>query len=81
MIEGHGDDAWKYDVVIRADFSSNVWYGSLDQGLAAHLREKVGSITHYPEAGASSLQGLAAEVYGVGRSRCWSRMALRKASI
>ena len=69
MIEGHGDDAWKYDVAIRADFSSNVWYGSLDAGLAAHLREKVSAITHYPEAGASSLQALAAEAYGVGQEQ------------
>jgi threonine-phosphate decarboxylase len=69
MIEGHGDDAWKYDVAIRADFSSNVRYGSLDPGVAAHLREKVAAITHYPEAGASTLQALAAEVYGVGREQ------------
>ena len=64
MIEGHGDDAYKYAIAIRADFSSNVWYGSLDPGLAAHLREQIAAITHYPEAGASSLQALAAEAYG-----------------
>jgi threonine-phosphate decarboxylase len=66
MIEGHGDDAWKYGVAIRADFSSNVRYGSLHEGLLSHLRSTMGEVVHYPEAGAESLQLAAAEGYGVG---------------
>ena len=65
MIEGHGDDAYRYRVPIRADFSSNVLYGPLDAGLEAHLQEKIDTITHYPEASAQSLQAIAAEVYSV----------------
>jgi threonine-phosphate decarboxylase len=65
MIEGHGDDAYRYKVPIRADFSSNVLYGPLDAGLRAHLQEKVATVTHYPEASAQSLQAVAAEAYGV----------------
>jgi threonine-phosphate decarboxylase len=65
MIEGHGDDAYRYKSPIRADFSSNVLYGPLDEGLRAHLQEKVGTVTHYPEASAQSLQAVAAEAYGV----------------
>lgn len=65
MIEGHGDDAWKYTVAMRADFSSNVWYGELDAGLRAHLQSAIGAVTHYPETGAQSLQAAAAEGYGV----------------
>jgi threonine-phosphate decarboxylase len=65
MIEGHGDDAYRYKVPIRADFSSNVLYGPLDAGLKAHLQEKVGTVTHYPESSAQSLQAVAAEAYGV----------------
>ena len=65
MIEGHGDDAYRYKNPIRADFSSNVLYGPLDAGLRAHLQEKVGTVTHYPEASAQSLQAVAAEAYGV----------------
>jgi threonine-phosphate decarboxylase len=65
MIEGHGDDAYRYKGPIRADFSSNVLYGPLDAGLRAHLQEKVGTVTHYPEASAPSLQSVAAAAYGV----------------
>ena len=65
MIGGHGDDAWKYAVPIRADFSSNVLYGGLDAGLREHLRSAIGGVTHYPEAGAESLQVAAAAAYGV----------------
>lgn len=65
MIEGHGDDAYRYKNPIRADFSSNVLYGPLDAGLRAHLQEKVGTVTHYPEASAQSLQAVAAAAYGV----------------
>ena len=65
MIEGHGDDAYRYKVAIRADFSSNVLYGPLDAGLMAHLQEKVATVAHYPEASAQSLQAIAAEAYGV----------------
>ena len=65
MIEGHGDDGYRYKKPIRADFSSNVLYGPLDAGLRAHLQEKVGTVTHYPEASAQSLQAVAAKAYGV----------------
>lgn len=66
MIEGHGDDAWKYTSPIAADFSSNVLYGPLDRGLSDHLRECIALLTHYPEAGAQSLLRAAAPAYGVG---------------
>jgi len=69
MIEGHGDDGWKYDIPIKADFSSNVLYGALDAGLLGHLRERLGDVTHYPEAGAQSLQEAAAKAYGVPEGR------------
>lgn len=65
MIEGHGDDACHYKAAIRADFSSNVFYGELDSGLKAHLQQKIETVTHYPEAGAWDLQVLAAETSGV----------------
>ena len=65
MIEGHGDDGWKYAKPLRADFSSNVFYGPLDTGLQAHLRNSIDTVTHYPEAGATSLQAAAAAAYDV----------------
>jgi threonine-phosphate decarboxylase len=65
MIEGHGDDGWKYKVPIRADFSSNVFHGELDAGLRAHLTRMIDTVTHYPEAGAASLQNAAAAAYNI----------------
>lgn len=67
MIEGHGDDGWEYAAALRADFSSNVFYGALDSGLREHLRGRIDGVTHYPEAGAVSLQHAAAAAWGVDR--------------
>src|SRR6185437_3168636 len=69
MLEGHGDDAWKYNSPIKADFSSNVLYGPLDDRLLAHLRDVLPNVTHYPEAGARRLQKAAAKAYGVDEGR------------
>lgn len=66
MLEGHGDDAWKYNIPIKADFSSNVWHGQLNAGLQAFLQERIATITHYPEVDARTLQAEAAAAYGVG---------------
>lgn len=65
MIEGHGDDGWRYRTPLKADFSSNVFYGGLDTGLREHLSGVIDGVTHYPEAGAASLQTAAAAAYGV----------------
>ena len=65
MIEGHGDDAGRYNTPIRADFSSNVWYGGLDPGLQTHLQEKIATVTHYPDAGAEGLQQVIADACGL----------------
>jgi len=65
MLEGHGDDAWKYQQPIHADFSSNVWYGALNTDLQQHLQAKIPTITHYPEVDARTIQAEAAAAYGV----------------
>ena len=64
MLQGHGDDIWKYRD-IRANFSSNVLYGSLDHGLQAHLQDRIATVTHYPEVDARTVQAAAAAAYGV----------------
>ena len=49
MIQGHGDDAYRFEQPIRANFSSNV-YAHVDlEPLKAHLRESLESIGRYPE--------------------------------
>ncbi|HXB91651.1 MAG TPA: aminotransferase class I/II-fold pyridoxal phosphate-dependent enzyme [Puia sp.] len=65
MIQGHGDDGYRYKEPIRADFSSNVRYGELDAELERHLRERIGDVTHYPDPGGERLQQLAANAWGV----------------
>ena len=51
MIEGHGDDSYKYNRPITANFSSNV-YSKVDLSLLkAHLCERIGGIGNYPEPG------------------------------
>ena len=64
MLEGHGDDIGKYKN-IRANFSSNVLFGELNEGLLAHLRERIATVTHYPEVDARTVQADAAAAYGV----------------
>jgi threonine-phosphate decarboxylase len=65
MLEGHGDDIWKYRN-IRANFSSNVLYGPLDAGLQKYLQERIAMVTHYPEVDARTVQATAASAYEVG---------------
>jgi threonine-phosphate decarboxylase len=65
MLEGHGDDAWKYQRPIDADFSSNVWHGGLNAQLQQHLQTKIATITHYPEVDARTVQAEAAGTYGL----------------
>lgn len=49
MIEGHGDDSYKYERPIIANFSSNV-YNRIDlSGLKAYLCNRIGNIGNYPE--------------------------------
>ena len=49
MIQGHGDDRYRFNREIRADFSSNV-YSHVDlEPLKAHLRERLDVIGRYPE--------------------------------
>jgi len=68
MITGHGDDGYLYTQGdtqgIRANFSSNTWYGGPAPGLTAYLKERLSVIGHYPEPGAESLQRALAEEQG-----------------
>ncbi len=64
MLDGHGDDVWKYGV-IRANFSSNVLYGPLNAGLQRHLQERITTVANYPEVDGRTVQAAAAAAYGV----------------
>ena len=65
MLFGHGSDLHKYDREIIADFSSNVWYKGLPQGLHEHLSLKISNITHYPEPDAGALAKRVANIHSI----------------
>ena len=64
MIEGHGDDAYRYGE-IKSDFSSNICAHSHHQALMNHLMARPELISHYPEPEAWSLETIIAERYGL----------------
>lgn len=55
MIEGHGDDAYKYQA-IKINFSSNVYNHVNHNGLRQHLCQQMESIRTYPEPQPYSLE-------------------------
>lgn len=64
MIEGHGDDAYRYSQ-ITSDFSSNICAHSTHETLMAYLAERPALLDHYPEPEAWSLERIIAERLGV----------------
>lgn len=55
MIEGHGDDLYKYNGCIKLNFSSNIYQGANHSELKSHLREKLDCISNYPMPLASEI--------------------------
>ena len=68
MIEGHGDDAYRYRD-IRSDFSSNICAHGSHQGLLDHLAAHPELIDHYPEPEAWSLEKMIAERHDIAPSQ------------
>ena len=64
MIEGHGDDKYRYPN-IKIDFSSNICVHKSHQTLMTHLASHPELIDHYPEPEAWSLEAVIAERYGI----------------
>ena len=65
MIQGHGDDAYRFARTIRANFSSNV-YGRVDlEALKAHLKQSLDAISHYPEPEPYTLEAALAASRGI----------------
>lgn len=65
MIDGHGDDSYKYSREIVSNFSSNVFNRVDLSGLKAHLTECLSSISSYPEPEPYSLERHLANVHGL----------------
>ena len=41
MIEGHGDDIYRYDELVKMNFSSNIFQHADHSALKAHLAETI----------------------------------------
>lgn len=54
MIYGHGDDLYRSEYAVKANFSTNVWYGADPEFLRELLKCKADSVLHYPEPDALS---------------------------
>lgn len=65
MIEGHGDDSYKYDRPITSNFSSNVYNHVNLSGLQGYLCSRIAAISHYPEPEPYSLEKRLAARYGL----------------
>lgn len=55
MIIGHGDDVYRTNRTIVANFSTNVWYGANMDIIREVILQQIDKINHYPEPDARSL--------------------------
>lgn len=66
MLHGHGDDAYLYTQPIKANFSTNIWYGGRSEGLKTFIQANWDKIHAYPEPAAESLCDLIAQDLAIG---------------
>ena len=64
MIEGHGDDLYRYDN-IKMNFSSNIYNGTDHHALDNYLCTRMAAIRSYPEPSAASLEQMIAHECGI----------------
>jgi len=65
MLHGHGDDGYRYDAPVRANFSSNTWPGLDHTALQHYLSERFAVVRSYPEPAAETLAAQIAAMEGV----------------
>ncbi len=66
MLNGHGDDLYKYES-IRYNFSSNVIYHGTPKPLLEHLRQNLMIVGNYPSPTANELNELAGKYHNITR--------------
>lgn len=64
----HGDD---YKGELRANFSSNVWFGANHTGLYTHLSNRMAQICRYPEEHSAALRNRLARNMGISSEELW----------
>lgn len=67
MIEGHGDDLYRYGERVKHNFSSNIFAGFDHSRLVDHLSQCGWCVGSYPEPEPYTLESMLAEAEGVGK--------------
>lgn len=65
MIEGHGDDLYRYGELVKMNFSSNIYQHADHSALKAHLAEHLDLINNYPAPRPRQLEKLIAQKEGI----------------
>ena len=65
MIYGHGDDLYRYEGLVKANFSSNIYQNADLEALKRHLAGRLDIIGNYPEPAPLSLEKAIADEQGV----------------
>lgn len=65
MVDGHGDDLFRYGGKVRYNFSSNIYSGFDQRGLKRILADRLDCISSYPEPSALSLEVALSEKVGI----------------
>lgn len=68
MIEGHGDDIYRYRCKVIDNFSSNIYMGADHSSLIAHLAGHLHGITSYPDPSGGTLADAIALAKGINRN-------------
>ena len=75
MIEGHGDDLYKYGKKIVSNFSSNVYNRIDHSGLYQRLNERLSTICSYPEPMPYSLETILSYALSLSAQSTFPRRA------
>lgn len=65
MIEGHGDDIYRYDDLVKMNFSANIYQHADHSALQEHLMEHFSVVNNYPEPQPRQLERLIARREGI----------------
>ena len=65
MIDGHGDDRYRYDDLVKMNFSTTIYQHADHSALKEYLMEHMDVIDHYPESQPRQLEKLIALKLGI----------------
>jgi threonine-phosphate decarboxylase len=65
MIDGHGDDRYRYDDLVQMNFSSTIYQHADHSALKEYLMDHINVLTNYPESQPRQLEKLIAKQLGI----------------